>query len=770
MIRLRGVRTHNLKDIDIEIPPGKLVCLTGPSGSGKSSLAFDTLCIEARRRYFQALRLSREDLPVLPAPELREAEGLPPAVGLEQRLPRLSPRSTVGTLSGILDFLRVLFAELGEVVCPRCGRAFRPRSLAEILEDLKGLPERSKLYVLAPLRECGPESVRFLVSEGFSRFLVDGRLVDVSEEEFPPRAKEAYILVDRLVLKAEAWSRLEEALRLAAEWGGGLVAVQILDRDERRSFTLSWRCPECGWETEEIRPELFSYNHPLGACPECKGTGEVEGRPCDSCRGQRLREESRRIVVAGRDFATLAATPLSALRDFLQGLRFSGVKGRILAGLLREIESRLSPLLDLSLGHLHLFQSASSLASGELQRVRLAGLLGERLSGCLYVLDEPALALSPREKELVLAILRSLQAQGNTVVVVEHDPYFITASDWVLELGPGAGEKGGHLLFSGPPEELARRPDLPTGAFLSGKERLVRPRREARSWVRAEDVDLPVGALLVLCGPSGSGKSRFLRRLARELEGARLVTPAEPKGRESLVISYVGAFKALRELLASTKEARMLGLKPAHFSPFTKEGRCPGCRGTGEKEVRVPHLPPLRLPCDECRGTGLNRQSLEVRYRGYRPGEILALTVSQALGLFARHPVLKERLSLLEKVGLGYLRLGQSLRTLSGGERQRLALARFLLSEEGPFLLFDLPGLGLHLRDIALLLELFDHLLDQGKSLILADNHPAFVLLADYLLEFSEGQKVFFGPPEEWSSRRAFARCFERYLSLVSRS
>ncbi len=768
MIRLKGVRTHNLKDVNLEIPVGALVCLTGPSGSGKSSLAFDTLCVEARRRYFEVLRLSQEDLPHLAAPLVREAEGLPPAIGLEQRLPRLTPRSTVGTLTGILDFLRVLYAELGEVVCPQCQRAFRPQSRREILEEIARLPQGSKLYVLAPLKEPRPEAFRYLMGEGFSRFLFDDQVIDLLEEELPSAFKTAHVLVDRLVLKSESLFRLEEALRLAAELAGGVVQIKVLP-EKILSFTLAWRCPGCGWETEELRPELFSYNHPSGACPHCQGLGEREGKVCAACKGRRLRPEVLRVRFQGKDLASLAGCPLEELNAFLAGLSFSGFKGRVFSGLYREIKHRLKPLLELGLGHLNLFRSGPSLASGELQRVRLAALFGERLSGCLYVLDEPTLALSPREKDLVLALLRRLQAQGNTVVVVEHDPLLVRAADLVVELGPGAGEAGGEVLFSGPPEELAKRADLPTGAFFSGQEKLTRPRKEPQGELEIKGIRLPKGVFIVLCGPSGAGKTRFLREIAERLPEAQLVAPAEPRGRDSLVISYVGAFKALRELLAATKEARLLGLKPAHFSPFSREGRCPHCGGTGEKEIRLPLLSPWRVKCEECQGTGLKREALKVRYRGYHPGEILALTVSEAKALLARHPLLKERLQLLEDVGLGYLRLGQSLRSLSGGERQRLSLARFLTGKKAPFLLLDLPSLGLHLRDLHFLLRLFDRLLAEGKTLVVADNHPALVLLADYLLVFSAGEVVYAGSPEEWLAHDPAARPFEPYLSLVSR-
>ncbi len=778
VLRLKGVKTHNLKDLTVEIPLRRLVCLTGPSGSGKSSLAFDTIYQEGRRRYLEALGLSERGLPQIEPPPIEEAEGLPPTIGLEQRVLPPSPRSTVGTVTGLLDFLRVLFVELGQVKCQGCGKPVRPLPFHEIKDRLLNLPSGTKILVLAPLKEATSEVFRYLQGEGFSRFLLDQVMIDLTEEELPTRFQEAKVVVDRLIIKPDLGPRLNETLRLAAGLTGGIIHVQILG-GEGLYLTTQWRCPYCGQQLVEVRKELFSFNHPLGACPLCQGLGEKDGDLCPACKGKRLREESRLVTLGGLDFGTLALKSLKDVKHHLEGLRFSGLRQQIFEGLWAEIKLRLEALETLGLERVFLFQPVGKLSLGERQRLRLAALFGARLSGCLYILDEPGLGLSLVEKEKVLFLIRRLLAQGNSVIMVEHDPWFITSSDWVLELGPGAGERGGEILFSGPPEDLVKAGDLPTGAFLSGQRRLRRNRRKDFRWLSLAltqgEIQIPQKGLICLCGPSGAGKTVLLQVIEEALLaqgfGVEVIRPAEGKGQNSIPISYIGAFTPLRELFAGVPEARMRGFRPAHFSFFSKEGRCPGCKGEGQKEIRVPLMPPLHIVCEECGGRRYRRDVLEIRYRGYNIAEVLDLTVDEALRLFSRVPSISERLRLLTEVGLGYLRLGQPLPTLSGGERQRLRLARTLAKGKRGFLLLDVPTIGLHLIDIEKLLLLFDRLLSKGYTVIVADNHPALVLLADYLLEIEKGEIVFFGSPEEWMAQgRPLTKGYERYLSLVDQA
>ncbi len=771
-MKLSGLTTHNLRIPELELPERALIVVTGPSGSGKSSLAFDTIAREARRRYLLALSLTEEVR--LPSPaELEEARGLPPAVALPQRIPPRNPRITLGTVTGILERLRRLAAELGESPCPGCGETVRVSSISEVLRHLEGLPEGIRLLITAPLRETSSEALSYLMGEGFGRFYLDGQIYDLTEETPPPRIERAEVVVDRLVKKRDFRLRALEALRLAERLSGGPVALRPL-KGEPLIFTLKPRCPYCLTELPEFGPEDFSFNHPRGACGTCGGLGEVEGETCPECRGLRLRPEALRVRLFGRSLAEILSLELEELGLLFENAPVSPGSREFLRAFLEELSAGLSTLKALGLARLTLLSPFHRLSTGERKRVELAGLLAHRLSGTLFVFDEPGLGLSPAEKEKLLFFLKDLVFGGNTVLLVEHDPLFVQRADLVVELGPGAGSEGGRLLFVGPPEELAKRPDLPTGAFLSGKKRLKRTFRPPEDRLSLEGFPaLWKGGLTVLCGVSGSGKTRLLERLAETLARKGLShifvcgeLPGKPRG---MVASFLGVFDQIRELFSATPEARALGLSPGHFSPFSPDGRCPYCRGEGRRLFRISGVVETEIPCEECQGYGLKPEALKVTYRGFRLPEILDLSLEEARSFFARVPGIAERLHKASAKGLGYLRLGQSLKSLSGGEKLRLRLTRELLRRGGAdFLLLDLPSMGLHLSDLERLLLVLEDLLREGRTLVLAENQPLLVLLADEIWVLEEGRPVFVGPPEKFlASEHPLARELRPYTSLV---
>jgi len=766
-VRLEGISTHNLRIEALRLPERALVVITGPSGSGKSSLAFETLAREGERRYLLALS-RREAVRVPPPAAVRGAEGIPPAVALPQRVPSKNPRLTVGTVTGILEILRGLLAEFGERPCPGCGNLVRPLSLTEALALYDGLPEGARLVVRAPIHPPSPAALSYLQGEGFSRFLINGRAVDLTEESPPEEIRSLEAVVDRLIKKKEERLRYLEALRLAQSLSGGPVILEVLKGPLYR-FTLGERCPFCGRDLPNLSPAAFTFNHPSGACPACEGLGELEGKTCPECEGLRLRREALEVRLSGTSLREILASSLEILRSFVGDLVLPAPEN-----LWAPFRARLTRILDrlvfLGLGHLTLLSPFHRLSTGERQRVELAALLSLDLSGALLVLDEPGLGLSPLEKEKVLVLLRELVLSGNTVVVVEHDPLFIRSADLVVELGPGAGREGGRLLFCGPSEELSRRPDLPTGAFLSGTRALKRPRRRPQGFLEISGRRLPRAALTVVCGPSGSGKTRFLRRIGEEAAPKALFVEGEISAPpRALVATYLGVFEELRRLLSATPRARELGLKPAHFSSFSREGRCRACGGRGDRTFEIPGVLSTEVPCEECQGTGLRPEVLRVTYRGLSVPEILDLTLTEALSVFSRVARITEPLSRAGALGLGYIRLGQPLRTLSGGEKLRLRLARELLCGEGAeMILLDLPTMGLHPGDLEGLLRLFEALLSAGKTLVVAENHPLLILLADHLLVFEEGRAVFEGDPESFlTTGLALAEKLLPYRALV---
>ena len=740
-IRVRGARTHNLRNVDVDLPRNRLIVVTGLSGSGKSSLAFDTLYAEGQRRYVESLSsYARQFLSVMEKPDVDLVEGLSPAIAIQQRSTGANPRSTVGTVTEIHDHLRVLFARTGQAGCPdHPQELLRAHSVAQMVDNALAHPEETFLLILAPLASPpgGPgPGIEDLRTRGFVRFRVDGRVFDADQL---PRLDdgldhELEVVVDRLRIKPQARTRLAESIETALRIGDGRVVFLDAHSGAQASFSSRNRCPRCGYVAPPLEPRLFSFNSPYGACPGCAGLGRVASDPasedgapatpafrsCPQCLGARLRREARNVFVGeGRErFAIhqIEALPLDSLQALLGSLQFSGAGREISAPVLAQILARLRFLVDVGLGYLSLERASDSLSGGEAQRIRLASQIGSGLTGVLYVLDEPSIGLHQRDNRLLIGTLQRLRDLGNTVLVVEHDEEMIRCADHLIDMGPGAGEHGGQVVAQGTAAQVIANEASLTGAYLSGRKHIGAPRARRRAgpnWLRVRGargnnlrdltLELPLGALVSVTGVSGSGKSTLINdtlgsALARHFHGS-LAEPAPhdaiegldqldkvviidqaPIGRtpRSNPATYTGLFAPLRELFAATVTARERGYGAGRFSFNVAGGRCETCQGEGLIRVEMHFLPDVYVPCDTCAGRRYNRETLEVLYRGRNIAEVLDLSVEQALTAFAAVPVLARKLQTLQEVGLGYIRLGQSATTLSGGEAQRIKLTQEL--------------------------------------------------------------------------------------------
>jgi excinuclease ABC subunit A len=922
-ISVRGARVHNLKDIDVDIPRDHLVVITGLSGSGKSSLAFDTVYAEGQRRYVESLSAyARQFLEQMEKPDVDLIDGLSPAIAIEQKTTASNPRSTVGTVTEIYDYLRLLFANVGVPHCHNCGREIASQSLERILDMVLLYPPDERINVLAPVvrgrKGEFKKELAALRQRGFTRVRIDGQVRSLEEDIKLERRKNHTIevLVDRLIVKSGIERRLADSIAIALDLADDIVIINTLEGGDRL-FSRRLACTNCGISIPEMTPRAFSFNSPHGACPSCQGLGATydfdparlipddtkslaegaiapwargdkalvetalkrlsetfgidltvpfgklprkqrdlllhgagttktksevkptkasakskrgsdpwgegfEGlipnlrrryeagswsdrealepyralRPCPDCHGDRLRPESLAVRVKGRTIAEYVSLPVSdALRAF-EGFQFSERENLIAGRLLREIRDRLKFLDDVGVGYLTLARSAATLSGGEGQRIRLATQIGANLTGVLYVLDEPSIGLHQRDNRRLLATLKRLRDQGNSVIVVEHDEETIRTADYVIDLGPGAGEHGGHLIFQGPPGKLLHGDDTSlTGAYLRG-ERVVYAPRPRRLPLRGElkvigarahnlkkiDVAFPLGLFIAVTGVSGSGKSTLVndilyRTLAKTLyratdeagphdrvEGIELVDKViqidqSPIGRtpRSNPATYIGLFTYLRELFAMLPESRARGYKPGRFSFNVKGGRCEACQGDGVMAIEMHFLPNVYVTCEQCKGRRYNRETLEIQYRGRSIADMLALTVDQALPLLENFPSIAGKLKTLQRVGLGYLELGQSATTLSGGEAQRVKLAKEL-SRRGTgktLYILDEPTTGLHFDDTRNLLDVLHQLVEQGNTVVVIEHNLDVIRSADHVIDLGPeggeqgGRVVAAGTPEE---------------------
>jgi len=742
-IVIKGARQHNLKDIDLEIPKRRLVVLTGVSGSGKSSLAFDTIYAEGQRRYVESLSAyARQFLERMDKPDVDLIEGLSPAIAIEQKGISRNPRSTVGTVTEIYDYLRLLFARVGRPHCYRCGREIRSQTPQQMVDQLLAIPEGSRLVVRAPLVQGRKGEYRKLLDqlrgEGFVRVRVDGEVKDLGEEITLDKNKRHNIdlVVDRLVLREGIKNRITESVELALRYGEGVVQVAV-EGGKELVFSERFACLECGVSYPEISPRLFSFNSPYGACPRCGGLGFLPSRelpvsdefpsfevpeealgasPCPECGGARLRKEALYVRFQGRSIAEVTRLSIQEALAFFQGTTLTPQEEEIARLVVREITERLSFLVRVGLTYLSLDRASATLSGGEGERIRLATQVGSGLTGVLYCLDEPSIGLHLRDNLRLLDTLKRLRDLGNTVIVVEHDPQTVLSADHVIDMGPGAGVHGGAVVFTGTPQELMRCQGSLTGQYLSHSLTIPIPEQRRKGergsllieGARANNlkgitVAIPLGIFTCVTGVSGSGKSTLVidtlyRVLAQRLHNARerageftalegtetvdkvVKIDQMPIGRTSRSnpATYTGIFSFIRELFSQLPESRVRGYTQGRFSFNVKGGRCEACQGEGIIRIEMHFLPDVYVTCDECKGRRFNRETLEIRYKGRDIAEVLEMTVEETLAFFRHIPPLKKRLGILTDVGLGYIELGQPAPTLSGGEAQRVKLAREL--------------------------------------------------------------------------------------------
>lgn len=814
-IVIKGAREHNLKNISITIPRDRITVITGPSGSGKSSLAIDTIYAEGQRRYVESLSAyARQFLEQLQKPDVDYIEGLSPSIAIDQKTVTRSPRSTVGTITEIYDYMRVLYTRIGKPFCYRCGSPISSRDAESIIQSVMALPEGSRLQILSPIvRDRKGEyrkELQQMRAEGFVRARIDGEMMDLTQEINLKKHKRhtIEIVIDRLIIKPRVERQLKAAIETALKYADTVIINLI---EEQRDIPLSrtMACPNCGISYPEITPRFFSFNSRLGACERCRGLG-LEGleegaeelaseRPCRLCGGLRLRKESLSVKIEGANIGEFARMPVTGAHAFVNDLKLTERERTIASRVLKEVKDRLGFLEKVGLGYLTLDRPSLTLSGGEAQRIRLATQMGSSLTGVLYVLDEPSIGLHPRDCAKLLESLSEIRDSGNTVIIVEHDEETIRWADNVVDMGPGAGLRGGWVSASGSPSEIQEDKRSLTGKYLKGALSIPTPsvRRRPSGFVEvmgAEafnlkdiNVKIPLGVFTCVTGVSGSGKSTLVfevlynafRRKAlgdairpgkyRAIKGMDGIDRAvcveqSPLGKtpRSNPATYTGVFTLIRNLFSQLPASRVRGYRASRFSFNLTGGRCEACRGEGMKKVEMHFLPDVYVPCDACRGRRYNKETLEVRFKGKNIAEVLAMTVSEALEFFGAIPALRQRLEVLEDVGLGYIQLGQPAPTLSGGEAQRVRLSRELGKKPRGKTLYilDEPTTGLHFVDIEKLLNVINGLVEMGNTVLVIEHNPDVVKSADYLIDLGPeggedgGAIVAAGTPEEVSRVR----------------
>ena len=927
-IIVKGARANNLKNIDVTIPRDKLVVMTGLSGSGKSSLAFDTIYAEGQRRYVESLSsYARMFLGQMDKPDVDYIEGLSPAISIDQKTTSKNPRSTVGTVTEIYDYLRLLWARAGTPHCPKCGKEIRQQTIDQIIDQVLSLPQGTRIQVMAPvIRGKKGEHAKVFESakrSGYVRARVDGNLYELDEEfKLEKNIKHHIdIIVDRLIIRPDIQQRLTDSVETASALAGGLVVINLLREEQDLMFSQNYACEDCGISIEELTPRMFSFNNPFGACPTCTGLGSqmkvdpmlvvpdgsksilegaiqasgwgnirsdgisrmyfdalskkyhfslntpweeltdevqniilygtkgeklelhydqprgkgtlyqpfegicnnIERRfhetqsdaskkeleemmsecPCPTCKGKRLRKESLAVTVGDLDIDAFTRKSVADELAWVEQLQLTKQQRLIADRILKEIRARLNFLQSVGLGYLTLSRSAGTLSGGESQRIRLATQIGSSLMGVLYILDEPSIGLHQRDNDKLLATLRELRDLGNTLLVVEHDEDTMRAADYLIDIGPGAGVHGGEVVACGTPAEVMENPASLTGQYLSGKRKIPVPAQRrsgngnvlrvigaAENNLRDVDVEFPLGTLTVVTGVSGSGKSSLINEVLFKRLGAQLmrmkVRPGKCKAIEGIEYldkvvdidqspigrtprsnpaTYTGLFNDIRDLFASTQEAKSRGYGPGRFSFNVRGGRCEACSGDGVLKIEMHFLPDIFVPCEVCKGQRYNRETLEVRYKGKNIAEVLDMTVDEAVEFFAPLPKLRNKLETLRDVGLGYVKLGQPSTELSGGEAQRVKLATELskIATGKTIYILDEPTTGLHADDVRRLLEVLQQLVEKGNTVVVIEHNLDVIKCADHIIDLGPeggdggGTIVAAGTPEE------VAACPESY-------